>query len=50
MPPIRTRKSRARPFTPPPDLLKSIGHPKTPQRCGVIWAKLFSQKLRIPIS
>ena len=49
MPPIRTRKSRARPFTSPPDLLESTGHPKTPQRCGVIWAKLFSQKLGIPI-
>ena len=30
IPPIRTRKSRARPFTPPPDLLKLTGHPKTP--------------------
>jgi hypothetical protein len=49
MPPIRTRKSRARHFTPPPDLSFSEGQIKTPQRCGVLYAKAFSQELGIPI-
>jgi hypothetical protein len=48
---IRSRKSRARHFTPPPDLLHldERTHPKTPSRCGVLWAKAFSQELGIPI-
>jgi hypothetical protein len=49
MPPIRTRKSRARHFTPPPDLSFSEGQIKTPQRCGVLYAKIFAQELNIPI-
>jgi len=52
MPIIRTRKSRARHFTPPPDLLYAGNHehPKTPSRCGVLWAKAFAQKLGITIT
>jgi hypothetical protein len=48
---IRSRKSRARHFTPPPDLLHldERTHPRTPSRCGVLWAKAFSQELGIPI-
>ena len=46
---IRSRKSRARYFTPPPDLSSSQGQVKTPQRCGVLYAKAFSQELGIPI-
>jgi hypothetical protein len=46
---IRSRKSRARHFTPPPDLSFSEGQAKTPQRCGVLFAKLYSQELGIPI-
>jgi hypothetical protein len=48
---IRSRKSRARHFTPPSDLLHldERTHPKTPSRCGVLWAKAFSQELNIPI-
>ena len=49
MPPIRTRKSRARYFTPPPDLSNYDGQAKTPQRCGVLYAKLYAQELGIPI-
>ena len=49
---ITVRKSRARHFTPPPDLLHAGEHlhPKTPSRCGVLWAKAFAQKLGITIS
>jgi hypothetical protein len=52
MPLISTRKSRARYFPPPPDLLYTGNyiHPKTPSRCGVLWAKSFVQKLGITIS
>ncbi len=48
---IQSRKSRARHFTPPPDLLHEgkQKHPKTPSRAGVFWAKAFSQELGIPI-
>ena len=48
---IRTRKSRARHFTPPPDLkhTQKLKHPRTPSRCGVLWAKAFSQELGITI-
>lgn len=47
---IRSRKSTARYYTPPPDLTVKPGqHPRTPCRSGVIWAKVFSQKLNIPI-
>jgi hypothetical protein len=47
---IRTRKSRARHFT-PPDLkhTQKLKHPRTPSRCGVLWAKAFSQELGITI-
>jgi hypothetical protein len=49
---INSRKSRARHFTPPPDLLHAgqLSHPKTPSRCSVLWAKAFAQKLGITIS
>ena len=50
MPPIRTRKPRARHFTPPIELSFSEGQIKTPQRCAVLAAKAFSQELGIPIS
>lgn len=46
---IRSHKSRARHFTPPIDLSVSEGQAKTPQRCGVLYAKAFSQELGIPI-
>ena len=46
---IRSRKSTSRHFTPPPDLSLSEGQAKTPQRCGVLFAKLYSQELGIPI-
>ena len=49
MPPIRSHKSRARYFTPPPELSNYEGQAKTPQRCGVLYAKLFAQELGIPI-
>lgn len=50
MPPIRTHNSRTRHFTPPPDLSLSEGQIKTPQRCGVLYARAFSQVLNILIS
>jgi hypothetical protein len=46
---IMSRKSRARYYTPPPDLSSYEGQVKTPQRCGVLFAKLYSQELGIPI-
>jgi hypothetical protein len=48
---IRSRKSQARHFTPPPDLrhTQKLKHPRTPSRCGVLWAKAFSQELGITI-
>jgi hypothetical protein len=47
---IQSRKSRARHYTPPPDLFQHPGtHPKTPQRCGVLFTRLYSQELGIPI-
>jgi hypothetical protein len=47
---IKSRKSRARHYTPPPELFQSSGkHPQTPSRCGVIFARLYSQELGIPI-
>jgi hypothetical protein len=49
MPPIRTRKSRARYFTPPLDLTCSDGQIKTPQRCAVLTAKVLAQELNIQI-
>ena len=50
MPPIRTRKSVARHFTPPIDLFHHSGEQvKTPQRCGVLYAKAFAQELGISI-
>jgi hypothetical protein len=49
---IRSRKSRARLLTPPPDLrhTQALKHPTTPSRSGVWWAKVFNQKLGIQIS
>jgi hypothetical protein len=48
---IKSRKSRARHFTPPPNLVYSgHAHPKTPSRSGVLWARAFAQKLGIQIS
>jgi hypothetical protein len=49
MPPIRTRRSRARHFTPPIDLSFSDGQIKTPQRCAVLTAKVLAQELNIQI-
>jgi hypothetical protein len=49
MAPIRTHRSRARYFTPPCELTYSDGQIKTLQRCGVLYAKLYSQELGIPI-
>jgi hypothetical protein len=49
MPPIRTRRSRARHFTPPIELSFSEGQIKTPQRCAVLTAKVLSQELGITI-
>ena len=48
---IRSRKSRARHFTPPTDLvyLDDRIHPKTPSRCSVFYAKAFSPELGILI-
>ena len=45
----RSRKSRARPYTPPPDLSSYEGQAKTPQRTAVLCAKLYAQELGIPI-
>jgi hypothetical protein len=47
---IKTRKSRARHFTPPLDLAEYTGQAKTPQRSGVFVAKALAQKIGIPIS
>lgn len=50
MPPIRTRKRRARHYTPPPDLCpQNEGHASTPRRAGVFWAKVYSQATGINI-
>jgi len=49
MPPIRTRKSRARHFTPPLELTCSNGQIKTPQRSAILTAKLLAQELNIQI-
>ena len=48
---VKSRKSRARHFTPPSNLihLDKRTHPKTPSRCGVFYAKAFSQELGILI-
>lgn len=48
---IKSRKSRARHFTPPPDLSHSADgtHPKTPSRSGVFYARAYSRELGIPI-
>jgi hypothetical protein len=47
---IRSRKSRARYFTPPPSLSQEPGkHPETPARYGVLFAKLYEQELGIKI-
>ena len=49
MAPIRTRRSRARHFTPPCELSCSDGQIKTPQRCAILTAKLLAQELNIQI-
>ena len=46
---IKVRKSVARPYTPPQELFADSGILTTPQRCGVLWGKLFSQHLGLPI-
>ena len=46
---IKVRKSEARPYTPPETLFDDAQQLKTPQRYGVLWAKLFSQHLGILI-
>jgi hypothetical protein len=46
---IKVRKSVARPYTPPRELFTEAGHLTTPQRCGVLWGKLFSQHLGFTI-
>jgi hypothetical protein len=48
MPPIRSRRSRARCRTPPPDLIAEK-QPRTPQRAGVFWAYQYAQALGITI-
>ena len=47
MPPIRSRKSRARYFTPPLELTCSEGQIKTPQRYAILIAKVLAQELNI---
>jgi hypothetical protein len=49
MPQIRTRKSRARYFTPPLELTCSDGQIKTPQHSAILTAKLLAQELNIQI-
>ena len=46
---IRSRKSVARHYTPPPELSLAEGQAKTPQRAAIIAAKAFAQELGIPI-
>jgi len=48
---IKTRKSRARHFTPPADLIHAAdgSHPKTPSRCGVFYARAYERELGISI-
>jgi hypothetical protein len=48
MPPIRSRPSRARYKTPPPDLFAE-NQPQTPQRAGVYWAYQYAHALGISI-
>ncbi|PQE09266.1 hmg box protein [Rutstroemia sp. NJR-2017a BBW] len=48
MPPIRSRRSRARCRTPPPDLIAEK-QPRTPQRAGVFWVYQYAQALGITI-
>jgi hypothetical protein len=45
----KPRTGRGRHLTPPPDLSISQGQAKTPQRCGVLYAKLYSQEMGISI-
>jgi hypothetical protein len=45
----KARKSRAQYYTPPPDLVSYEGQAKNPQRARVLYAKLFSQALNVPI-
>jgi hypothetical protein len=49
--PRAPRKSVARHYTPPPDILHAgdDSHLKTPSRCFIIAAKLLSQELETPI-
>ncbi len=49
MPPIRTRRSRARYFTPPPELTSYTGQIKTPQRYAILFVKVLTQELNVPI-
>jgi hypothetical protein len=49
IPLIRTRRSRARYFTPPPELTSYTGQIKTPQRCAILFAKVLAQELNVPI-
>ena len=49
MAPNRTRKSRARHFTPPLELSSSDGQIKTPQRYTILTVKLLVQELNIQI-
>ena len=42
---IKPRKSRARYYTPPPELSAKEGHATTPQRTAVIVAKCISQAI-----
>ena len=46
---IKVRKSVARPYTPPQELFEDSGILTTPQRCGVLWGKLFGQHLGFTI-
>ena len=50
MPKINVRKSRARPYTPPPSIISKQGqHITSPQRSIIIGAKVISQRIGIKI-
>ena len=49
MAPIRPRRSRARPFTPPPDLYTYQGRPELLNVAECLLQKPLSQELGIPI-
>jgi hypothetical protein len=50
MAPQRTRKSRARYYTPPPEFTTREGHAETPHRSAVIAIKLVFQEVGLPLN